>query len=158
MRAIKFYQMFFSHTLVIILLTISASKKMGLKFSFSNYILFSFGIKAMLIKWHHQDGEIVYSWFQSLSQEGEQEIILDNSQDTIVKILEHWSEAEPPPWVTETKKDCFRRVRGMAMLTASPLPGQHSTTPRGSPWPMVSPVGKRDQSKHPTFPTLCDTS
>lgn len=116
--------MFFFHTLVIILFKIFASKKMGLKISFSNYILFSFGIKAMLTKWHHQDGEIVYSWFQSLSQEGEQEIIY--SQDTIVKILQHRSEAEPLPWATETEKVCFRRVRGMAMLTASPLPGQHS--------------------------------
>lgn len=53
---LNFIKCFF-HILGIILLKISTSiymKNMGLKFSFSNDILLSFGMKVMLIKWHQE--------------------------------------------------------------------------------------------------------
>lgn len=65
-------------------------------------------------RWHHQDGDIGYSWPQSPSQKDKSATI--QGQDTTVKTPDLGSKGETPPWNTGTEKDGIKRVRGVVSL------------------------------------------
>ena len=108
--------------------------------------------------WCHQDDNIGYSWLQSSLQEDQLTTI--HRQDTIVKIPEHRGKAEAPSWITETKKDCIRRVRGVATLWwHCPSPRLEHRHIKMAPLHLWFPQLEKESPKQTSSsPALCVTS
>lgn len=79
---------------------------------------------------------------------------------TPLKIPEPGSGVEAYPWITETRKNCVRRVRaGLPFDCIAPPPGWPASVPRRSPRAYNFSCGKkRAQGGHPASPAFQDAS